>query len=127
MLKFRHLLRVLLRSFVPLIGVGLLGYMVSRTGPGTVWKQIQAVGWGLALISVVGGLSQLVKTWALRQTLTSDISELSWPRSFSAQLASDAVGQYGFAGKLLGEGLRITMLGTAVPLADAISSSAIDG
>lgn len=127
MLKFRHLLRVLFRSFVPLLGVALLGCMVSRTGPGAVWKQIQAVGWGLALIIVLGGLSQLVKTWACRQTLTCDISALSWPRSFGAQLASDAVGQFGFAGKLLGEGLRISMLGAAVPLADAISSSAIDG
>jgi glycosyltransferase 2 family protein len=126
-LKFRHLLGVFFRSFVPLLGVGLLGYMVSRTGPGAVWKQIQTIGWGLALIILLGGLSQLVKTWACRETLTCDISALSWPRSFGAQLASDAVGQFGFAGKLLGEGLRISMLGTAVPLANAISSSAIDG
>ena len=126
-LRIRQLIWIACRLFVPLVGVALLSYMVFRTGPGAIWKQIQAVGGGLALIIVLGGLSQLVKTWACRQTLTCDISALSWPRSFGAQLASDAVGQFGFAGKLLGEGLRISMLGTAVPLADAISSSAIDG
>lgn len=98
-----------------------------RTGPGAVWKQIQEVGWGLAVIIMLGGLAQLVKTWAWRQTFTCDITPLSWSRSFGAQLASDAVGQFGFAGKLLGEGLRISMLGATVPLADGISSSAIDG
>ena len=111
----------------PLLGVGLLGHMVFRTGAGAVWKQIQGVGWGLAVIVFLGGLSQLVKTWAWRQTFACDISALSWSRSFGAQVASDAVGQFGFAGKLLGEGLRVSMVEGAVPLADGISSSAIDG
>ena len=101
--------------------------MVFRTGPGAVWKQVQAVSWGLALIIILGGLSQLIKTCAWRQTFACDISALSWSRSLGAQLASDAVGQLGFAGKLLGEGLRVSMLGSAVPLAHGISSSAIDG
>jgi hypothetical protein len=119
--------RSFFRSFVLLLGVSLLGYMVFRAGPGAVWKQVQAVGWGLALIILLGGLSQLIKTCAWRQTFACDISALSWSRSLGAQLASDAVGQLGFAGKLLGEGLRVSMLRSAVPLAHGISSSAIDG
>src|ERR1700675_3049573 len=125
--NFRYLPRFFFRSFVLVLGVSLLGYMLHRTGPGAVWKQVQAVGWGLALIIILGGLSQLIKTCAWRQTFTCDISALSWSRSLGAQLASDAVGQFGFAGKLLGEGLRVSMLGATVPLADGISSSAIDG
>jgi hypothetical protein len=125
--KLRYPAQIFLRSFVPLLGVSLLGYMVFRAGPGAVWKQVQAVGWGLAVIIILGGLSQLIKTWAWRQTLACDIRALSWSRSFAAQLVSDSVGQLGFAGKLLGEGLRISMVGSAVPLANGISSSAIDG
>src|SRR5580693_2685512 len=125
--NFRYLPRSFFRSFVLLLGVSLLGYMVFRAGPGAVWKQVQAVGWGLALIVILGGFSQLIKTCAWRQTFACDISALSWSRSLGAQLASDAVGQLGFAGKLFGEGLRISMLGSAVPLANGISSSAIDG
>ena len=119
--------RSIYRSFALLLGVSLLGYMVFRAGPGTVWKQVQAVGWGLALIVILGGFSQLIKTCAWRQTLACNISTLSWSRSLGAQLVSDAVGQLGFAGKLVGEGLRISMLGSAVPLANGISSSVIDG
>ena len=127
MCKIRQLISIFCRLFLPLLGVVLLGHMVFRMGPGAVWKQIQEVGWGLAVIIMLGGLAQLVKTCAWRQTFTCDINALSWSRSFGAQLASDAAGQFGFAGKLLGEGLRVSMVGAAVPLANAISSSAIDG
>ena len=74
------------RSFVLLLGVSLLGYMVFRAGPGAVLKQVQAVGWGLALIIIMGGFSQLIKTCAWRQTFACDISALSWSRSLGAQL-----------------------------------------
>lgn len=127
MRRIRQLIWISCRLLTPLIGAGLLGYMVFRTGSEAVWKQIQGVGWGVGVIIMLGGLAQLVKTWAWRQTFVCDISALSWPRSFAAQLASDAVGQFGLTGKLLGEGLRVSMVGAAVPLADAISSSAIDG
>jgi uncharacterized protein (TIRG00374 family) len=124
---FQSLTRISLRFFAALLGLGLLGYMVFRTGPGAVWKQVHAVGWGLVLIIVLGGFSQVIKTWAWRQTFACDTRALSWSRSFGAQLVSDAVGQLGFAGKLLGEGLRVSMLGSTVPLANGISSSVIDG
>ena len=99
MRRIRQLIWISCRLFLPLLGAGLLGYMVFRAGPGAVWKQIQEVGWGLAVIIILGGLSQLIKTCAWRQTLTCDIHALSWSRSLGAQLASDAVGQFGFAGK----------------------------
>jgi hypothetical protein len=112
LLKLCYLSRTFFRSFVSLLGVGLLAYMVLRAGPGVVWKQVQAVGWGLALIIILGGFSQVLKTCAWRQAFACDISALSWSRSFGAQLVSDAVGQLGFAGKLFGEGLRISMPGS---------------
>jgi hypothetical protein len=125
--KFHLLARISLRFLAALLGLGLLGFLVFRTGPGIVWKDLQTVGWGLALIIILGGFSQLVKAWAWRQAFTCDISELSWSRSIGTQLASDAMGQLGVAGKLLGEGIRISFLGPAVPLPNGISACAIDG
>jgi len=100
---------------------------VFRIGPGAVWKQVQAVGWGLALIIILGGLGQLIRTCSWRQTFRCDIREVSWSRSFGVQVASDALGQLGLAGKLLGEGIRVSLFGSAVPLANRISATAIDG
>jgi hypothetical protein len=88
---------------------------------------VQVVGWGFLLILILGGLSQVVRTCAWRQTITYDIKGLRWSRSLGAQLASDACGQLGFAGKLVGEGIRVSLLIPVVPVARGISSCAIDG
>ena len=125
--RLQPLIQLSLRFFAALLGLGLLSYLVFRTGPGIVWKQLQAVGWGFVLIILVGGLAQFAKTCAWRQAFTCDISGLSWPRSFVAQLISDGIGQFGVAGKVVGEGTRISLLRRAVPLSNALSAGAIDG
>jgi hypothetical protein len=125
--RLRSSIQFALRFFAVLLGFGLLGYLVFRSGPGTVWKQLEAVGWGFALVIFVGGLSQLAKTCAWRQAFTCDISRLSWFRSFVAQLISDGIGQFGVAGKVVGEGTRISLLGRTVPISNALSAGAIDG
>ena len=125
--RFQSLIQLSIRFFAALLGLGLLSYLVFRTGPGIVWKQLHAVGWGFALVILLGGLSQLAKTCAWRQAFTCDISGLSWYRSFVAQLISDGIGQFGVAGKVVGEGTRISLLGRAVPLPNALSAGAIDG
>lgn len=127
MVKFQSLTRIFLRVFAALLGPGLLAYLVFRAGPVFVWEQVQVVGWGFALIVILGGLSQLIRTCAWRQTITYDIRGLRWSRSIGAQLASNACGQLGFAGKLLGEGLRVSLLSPVVPVDRGISSCAIDG
>ena len=126
-LKPRSFLRLSVPYLAVLLGTGLLGYLVFRSGPETVWKQLQAVGWGFALVIVLGGFSQLAKTCAWRHAFTCDIQGLSWSRSFVGQLISDGMGQFGIAGKVLGEGMRISLLGRAVPLSNALSAGAIDG
>jgi hypothetical protein len=125
--RLRSLIQLSLRFFAALLGLGLLSYLVFRTGPGIVWKQLQAVGWGFALVILLGGLSQLAKTCAWRRAFTCDLSGLSWSRSFVAQLISDGIGQFGVAGKVVGEGARISLLGRAVPLSNALSAGAVDG
>ena len=125
--RLQSLIQLSLRFFAALLGLGLLSYLVFRTGPGVVWKQLQTVGWGLALIIILGGFSQFIKTCAWRQAFTCDIGQLSWSRSFVAQLISDGIGQFGVAGKVVGEGTRISLLGRTVPLSNALSAGAIDG
>jgi len=125
--RLQSLVRLSIRFIAALLGLGLLGYLVFRSGPEAVWKQLQAVGWGFALVILLGGLSQFAKTCAWRQAFTCDISGLSWFRSFVAQLISDGAGQFGVAGKVIGEGMRISLLRRIVPVSSALSAGAIDG
>jgi len=125
--KVQSLTPIFLRSVAAFLGLGLLALLVHRSGPGIVWREVQAVGWGLAVIIILGGFSQFIKTWAWRSNFRCDISGLSWPHSLGAQLIADAAGQLGVAGKLVGEGIRVSLSTPAVPLPNAISSCAIDG
>ena len=114
------------RFFAAALGTGLLAYLLLRTGPQTIWRQVHAVGVGVALIIVVAGISHVLKTWAWRLTFTCDIGGISWLRSFGMRLISEAIAQIGFLGKVLGEGVRVSLLGSAAPVANGISSGAID-
>ena len=127
MAKLHSVAKMSFQFLTPLLGFALLGYLVLRTGPQIIWNQVHAVGFGLALIIVLGGVSHSIKTWAWRRTFTCDISGLSWSRSFGAYLVSEAIGQFGLAGKVIGEGMRVSLVGSAVPVANGISAGAIDG
>ena len=126
MSKLRLHIKASFRFFAAVLGVGLLAYLMLRTGPHTIWRQVHAVGVGVALIIVLAGISHVLKTWAWRLTFTCDIGEISWPRSFGMRLISEAIAQIGLAGKVLGEGVRVSLLGSAAPVANGISSGAID-
>ena len=117
---------VVLRSLAGLLGLGLLVYLVIRIGPSTLLQQTMAVGWGMLLILVLGGVSHLVKACAWRLTLPSDGGSVSLSRAFGLRLISEAAGQLGLAGQVLGEGMRVSLLGPSVPVAAGISSATID-
>jgi len=124
--KLRTASRSSFRVFAVVLGIGLLVYLVHRTGPQAIWKHVQAVGWGFAVIIALAGLSHLLKTWAWRLTFTCDISRLSWSRSIGMRLISEAIAQIGIAGRVVGEGVRVSLLGSAVPIANGISAAALD-
>ncbi len=126
MSKLDHITKATVQFFPVVLGVGLLAYLVMRTGPQMIWNGVRAVGFGLALIVVLGGVSHLLKTAAWRLTFTCDITRLSWRRSFAMRLVAEAIGQLGFAGKLFGEGMRVALLGSAVPIENSISAAALD-
>ena len=114
------------RPFAALLGIGLFAHLLLRAGPQTIWKQIHTVGWGLVLIFALGGVAHVIKTWAWRLTFRCDLSGLTWSRSIGMRLISEAIAQLGIAGKVLGEGVRVSMLGPSVPIASGISSAALD-
>lgn len=108
------------------LGIALLIYLVSRAGPQVLWSQVRAVGYSIYVVIAIGGVAHFVKTWAWRKTFTCDISHLSWRTSFGMRLVSEAIGQLGLAGKVIGEGARVSLLGSAVPVENAVSAAALD-
>ncbi len=118
--------RLPLRLLAGMFGVLMLVYLVRRAGPARLLESFETLGWGLALVMAWGGVAHLVKTWAWRLTLLDDKHQVSFARMLGLRLASEAVGQLGGLGQLFGEGLRVSLLGPAMPLASGITSVTLD-
>ena len=115
------------RILAGILGVGLMAYLVAHVGAGMLLKQMLKVGWGMLLIFFLGGVAHLIKTWAWRLTFHRE-SRKAIPlwRGFRLRLISEAIGQFGLAGQVLGEGMRVSLLDPSVPVAAGISSATID-
>jgi hypothetical protein len=114
------------RLAAALLGVALLVSLIHRTGPSTVVGQVKTVGWGLGLIIALGGISHLTKTLAWRFTFLCDIRNVSFARTFGLRLVSETIGSFGLPGQVLGETARVYLLGSALPVANSISSVTLD-
>jgi len=115
-----------LRLLPGLLGVALLTYLILHAGPADISKEVEKVGRGLGLTILLGGLSHLAKTWAWRLTFSSEIRKVPFVRTFALRLASEAAGTFGLPGKVLGDTVRVSLLGSTVPIADCISSVTLD-
>jgi glycosyltransferase 2 family protein len=116
----------MLRFAAGLFGLGLLAYLVRRTGFNIIVEQTKAVGWGMALIIALGGISHLIKTWSWRLTFLCDLRHVSFGRAFVLRLVSEGMGKLGAPGQVAGETTRVFLLGSSVPIANSVSSVTLD-
>ncbi len=118
--------RLPLRLLAGAFGISLFAYLVHRAGPEKLLESMSTLGWGLGLVIAWGGVAHVVKTWAWRITLLQEKHQVSFARMLGLRLASEAVGQLGGFAQLFGEGLRVSLLGPAMPLASGITSVTLD-
>jgi phosphatidylglycerophosphate synthase len=118
--------RIALRILTVVFGVGLLIYLVRRVGSDNLLANVVTLGWGLALIIALGGVTHLVRAWAWRMTLAGWRGKTSLLRMLQVRIASEAAGQVGILGHLFGDGLRISAFDEAIPIDNRISSVILD-
>ena len=118
--------RKALLRITPLVGIGLLGYLLTTVRLNILVVNARAIGWGLLLVIALGGLSHVIKTWAWRFALRGEACKVSFGRTLSLRLISEAIGQFGVVGMLGGEAARVSLLGSGVSTAGALSSVALD-
>ena len=109
-----------------ILGVALLGYLIGQAGPARLLESLHRLGWGLALIIALGGISHLVKSYAWRLTLAGCGSKVSFGRLLQLRLVSEAAGQVGVLGQLFGEGVRVSALTAEIPIDKRVSSVTLD-
>ena len=114
------------RLTAALLGVLLLTYLIRRAGSATLLDGIAAVGWGLALVIALAGVSHLVRTWAWRLTLREEKDRASFARMLALRLISEAAAQIGVFGQVFGDTWRIAELGADLPISSRVTSVALD-
>jgi len=117
--------RSLLR-FTPLLGIALLGYLLTSVKFSALAGNAKAMGWGMLFVIALGGFSHIVKTWAWRLAMLGEARNVSFPRALGLRLISEAIGQLGVIGMVGGEATRVSLLGSGVSVAGAISSVTLD-
>jgi phosphatidylglycerophosphate synthase len=118
--------RLPLRMLGAILGILLFIYLIHRAGPAKLLASMVALGWGLALVIAWGGVAHILKTWAWRLTLLDGKYQVSFARMLGLRLGSEAVGQFGGLAQLFGDGLRVSLLGPAIPLSHSVASVTID-
>ena len=115
-----------LRLLAVLFGATLLAYLVERAGPGKLLANAKTIGWGMLVVIALAGVSHIIKTMAWRLTLPGEAHKVSFGRLLGLRLVSEAITQLGFVGQMFGDGLRVSLLGSGVPVANSLSSVTLD-
>ena len=112
--------------FTPLLGIALLVYLLTTVKFSALAGNAKAIGWGMLVVLTLGGFSHVVKTWAWRLTMLGEARNVSFGRTLGLRLISEAIGQLGVIGMVGGEATRVSLLGSGVSVAGAISSVTLD-
>ena len=110
---------------VALGGIALFAWLIRRVGAGEVWQGFQQIGWGLALIVVLGGLRFACRAaaWAIA---IDPPHRLRFRDAFTAVVAGDTLGNVITLGPIVSEAAKLAFVRGRVPIGPALTALAIE-
>src|ERR1700750_1270301 len=79
--------QVPLRIIGAMVGILLFIHLIQRAGPTKLVANMVALGWGLGLVIVWGGVAHILKTWAWRLALLDGKYRVSFVRMLGLRLS----------------------------------------
>ena len=107
-------------------GLALFGFLVYRTGVGTIVSNIELFGAYFLLLLLISGLRQVLRTFAWRYCIELEHRQVSLWKLFKLRLVGDAITDLTFAGPVLGETAKTYAMGEHMPLTFSLSSIFIE-
>ena len=126
MLKIPSRAQLPLRFFAIVMSSGFFAYLIWRAGPSKLLKSLSELGWGIALVLALAGVSHLARTWGWRLTLGDDQHKISFSRLVGLRLGAEAAGQLGILGQTLGDSVRVSRMSAEIPVASGFASVTLD-
>ena len=106
-------------------GLALLAWVVRAVGVAEIVADVRQVGWGLAIVVILGGLRFLLRAAAWRLCLDPPHT-LRLRDAFAAVICGDAIGNLTPLGPLVGEPAKAAFVRGRVALTPALTALAIE-
>jgi hypothetical protein len=107
-------------------GLGLLAWLVVRSGPARLGADLVKVGWWMAALLAISAIRNGARTQAVRLALGEDRREFSFLRMYVVLMLSEAVKFAAVAGLVFGEATKGWLLGRRVSGQRAVSTVMVD-
>jgi hypothetical protein len=109
-----------------LIGLVLLVVVIRRAGLSTLLMQIRHVGWTFAVLILLSGGRQILRTAAWSACITSGELRPGFLRLFGIRIVADTASDLTIAGPLMGESFKIWLAAGGLPAAYSLSSVVLE-
>ncbi len=110
-----------LQSALLLIGVGFLGYLLWRIGPGELWRELRLLGWGIVPVVLSEGIAEMIHTIGWRYCLSGEQRSIPWRKLFPIRMAGYAINYLTPTAALGGEATKAALLAAHSAGPEAVS------
>jgi hypothetical protein len=106
-------------------GLALFAWLVWRVGPAEIWSGLVQIGWGMALLVVLGGLRLGARAVAWLLAMAPP-HRLRLRDAFSAVVCGDTLGNVITLGPIVSEAAKLAFVRGRVPLGPALTALAVE-
>src|SRR5437773_11213476 len=108
------------------LGALLLVYVIRKIGVQPIFTALSHVGFGFFLVVALNGLRHVLRTIAMRLSVTPEHRRFTFLQAFAARLGGESMSFLTFAGPLLGEATKVALLRKRVPLVHGVPALVVD-
>ena len=108
------------------LGASLLVYVIRKIGVQPIFAALSHVGFGFFLVVALNGLRHVLRTIAMRLSVTPEHRRFTFLQAFAARLGGESMSFLTFAGPLLGEATKVALLRKRVPLVHGVPALVVD-
>ena len=108
------------------LGLGFLAYLIWKVGPGELWHQVSALGWGVVLLIGVEGVANMAHTVGWRHCIQERHGQVSLLHLFRIGMAGYAINYLTPTGSVGGELSRAALLAESQKGSQAVTSVLLD-
>src|SRR5438132_3847710 len=115
-----------LQTIAFLLGAILLVYLIRTVGVEPIVSALSHVGFGFFFVVAANGVRHVLRTIAMRLSVTPEHRRFTFLQAFAARLGGESMSFLTFAGPLLGEATKVALLRKRVPLVHGVPALVVD-